>query len=132
MTNTEVNNPVTPTTNEQQNPHLVHEQKEPDWMDRFAAWARPKVNRFGSFIWNNKEFFAQAILADMDSRRTQRNVRRVIEQRQEIEMQTPSLYLKTTVPQTQRPVAPMKVTERPAIKQQRLPGADDGEKRKDA
>ena len=132
MMNTEVNNPVTTTTNEQQNPRLVHGQQEPDWMDRFVAWAGPKVNRLGSFIWDNKEFFAQAILADMDSRRTQRNVRRVIEQRQEIEMQTPGLYLKTTVPQAQRPVVPMKAAERPAIKQQRLPGAENGEKRKDA
>ena len=77
MMNPENKSTVNPTTDVQ--------ESKPDAFDKFAAWAKPQLTRLGSFLWDNKEFFAQVALADMDSRRTQRNVRRVIEQRQEIE-----------------------------------------------
>ena len=112
MMNTEIKTPVNPTTEAQEN--------KPDAFDRFAAWAKPQLTRLGGFLWDNKEFFAQVALADMDSRRTQRNVRRVIERRQEIEMQTPSLHLKTTIPQPYPALAPRQARCQDAP-QQRLP-----------
>lgn len=111
MMNPENKSTVNPTTDVQ--------ESKPDAFDKFAAWAKPQLIRLGSFLWDNKEFFAQVALADMDSRRTQRNVRRVIERRQEIEMQTASLHLKTTIPQSH--TAPLQPhVERQVVPQHRL------------
>lgn len=71
----------------------------PDIFDKFAAWAKPRVNRLVDNVIDDPLPLLHFLLIDRDNRRTQRNVRRVIERRQEIEMQTERLYLRTGVPQ---------------------------------
>ena len=131
MMNPETKLPVTPTT-EVQEPQLPaaaatnDQDAAPDMFDKFAAWAKPRLNRMVDNVIDNPWPLLQFALANMDSRRTHRNVRRVIERTQEIEMQTANLHLKTTVPQRYPAQAPRQLNQA-ASSQRNLP---QGEERK--
>ena len=101
--------------------HTTDEQiAAPDVFDKFAAWAKPRLNRLIDNVIDDPLPLLQFLLIDRDNRRTQRNVRRVIERRQEIEMQTERLYLRTGVPQ-RYPDQTHRQLSRTTSSQRRLP-----------
>lgn len=91
MTKYENKIPVNCTTDEQ--------AAAPDFFDKIGSWVGTRLNRLIDNVIDDPVPVLQFLLIDRDNRRTQKNVRRVIERRQEIELMSERLYLRTGIPQ---------------------------------
>ena len=118
---------MNPTEKAPHNPTTDNQQSAPDIFDRFAAWAKPKLNRLIDNAIEDPRPYLNFFRAEMDNRRTHRNVRRVIEQSQEIELQTSSLHMRTAVPGRYPGRAPQRL-DQGTVERRGLPRGE-GEKR---